>query len=165
MIRVLFVCLGNICRSPTAQGMFERLAREAELAQFIQVDSAGTGAWHVGEPPDARAQAEAARCGVDLSRQRARSVDATDFESFDYILAMDRSNLAELEARCPPEYIERLHLFLSFAAETEMEDVPDPYYGGTQGFSRVLDLVEAGSLGLLEHLRERIEREGAAGVR
>jgi len=145
--------------------MFERLAGEAGLRDAIRADSAGTGAWHVGEAPDARAQAEAARRGVDLSGQRARSVDVTDFESFDYILAMDRANLSELKSRCPPGYHDRLHLFLSFAVDADVQDVPDPYYGGAQGFSRVLDLVEAGSVGLLEHLRGRIERERAGGTR
>lgn len=152
MTRVLFVCLGNICRSPTAQGVFEKLVAEAGWQDRIEVDSAGTHAYHAGEPPDERAQMEAARRGVDLSGQRARAIAETDFAEFDFILAMDSSNLAVLEARCPPEYRGRVSRLLDFAGDLDEDDVPDPYYGGQHGFSRVLDLVEAGAQGLLDHL-------------
>lgn len=152
MTRVLFVCLGNICRSPTAQGVFEHLVAEAGLEDRVEADSAGTHAYHAGEPPDERAQMEAARRGVDLSRQRARAVTESDFAEFDFILAMDSSNLSILESRCPPEYRERVARLLDFAPELGETDVPDPYYGGQHGFSRVLDLVEAGARGLLAHI-------------
>lgn len=159
MTRVLFVCLGNICRSPTAQGVFERLVAEAGWQDRIEVDSAGTHAYHAGEPPDERAQMEAARRGVDLSGQRARAVTETDFAEFDYILAMDSSNLNILQSRCPAAYRDRLARLLDFAPHLGETDVPDPYYGGQQGFSRVLDLVEAAAAGLLEHLQKRgVER-------
>lgn len=159
MIRVLFVCLGNICRSPTAQGVFERKLAEAGWQDLIEVDSAGTHAYHAGEPPDERAQMEAARRGVDLSTQRARAIAEKDFAEFDYILAMDSSNLSILESRCPRDYRERVSLFLDFTPHLGETDVPDPYYGGQHGFSRVLDLVETGAEGLLEHLRENHGRQ------
>lgn len=149
MTRVLFVCLGNICRSPTAQGVFEKLLADNGLAGRVEVDSAGTHAYHQGEPPDERAQMEAARRGVDLSGQRARAVTEQDFERFDYILAMDGSNLSILQSRCPPQFRQRVRLFLEFAGDLDETDVPDPYYGGQHGFERVLDLVEAGARGLL----------------
>ena len=153
-MRILFVCLGNICRSPTAEGVLRTLAaREApELA--LQVDSAGTAAYHVGEPPDPRARQAAARRGYDLAALRARIVEPGDFERFDLILAMDRDNLQVLRQRAPPAAHERLRLFLEFAPEGP-EDVPDPYYGGPNGFEEVLDLVEAATRGLLAHLRQR----------
>jgi protein-tyrosine phosphatase len=154
-MRILFVCLGNICRSPTAEGVLRALAaREApELA--LQVDSAGTAAYHVGEPPDPRARQAAARRGYDLTALRARIVEPRDFERFDLILAMDRDNLQVLRRRAPPAAHERLRLFLEFAPEAGPEDVPDPYYGGPNGFEEVLDLVEAAARGLLAHLRQR----------
>lgn len=152
MTRVLFVCLGNICRSPTAQGVFEKLVADKGLAGRVEVDSAGTHAYHQGEPPDERAQMEAARRGVDLSGQRARAVTEQDFERFDYILAMDGSNLSILQSRCPPEHRDRVHRFLDFAEDVDERDVPDPYYGGQDGFGRVLNLVEAGARGLLAHI-------------
>lgn len=158
MIRVLFVCMGNICRSPTAQGVFEALLREKGWQDRIEVDSAGTHAYHVGGPPDGRAQQEARRRNIDLSRQRARRVDDADFERFDYILAMDAVNMAELRARCPSQLSHKLHLFLEFAADTADKDVPDPYYGGANGFGVVLDLVELGSQGLLEFLQAQAPR-------
>lgn len=155
MIRVLFVCMGNICRSPTAQGVFERIVHEAGWQDRVQADSAGTHAYHVGEQPDQRAQMEAAQRGIDLSAQRARAVSEADFVEFDYVLAMDSANLAILEARCPAAYRERVARLLDFAPDLGETDVPDPYYGGQHGFSRVLDLVEAGASGFFEHLRER----------
>jgi protein-tyrosine phosphatase len=155
-VRILFVCLGNICRSPTAEGVMRALAaREApELA--LEVDSAGTAAYHVGEPPDPRMRAAAARRGYDLAALRARIVEPRDFESFDLILAMDRENLAVLRRRAPAAMHERLRLFLEFAPRRESEEVPDPYYGGPNGFEEVLDLVEAAARGLLVYLRQRV---------
>ena len=153
---VLFVCMGNICRSPTAQGVFERLVQEAGLDAHIDIDSAGTHAYHVGEPPDRRATQAAAERGIDLTSQRARRVCEADFESFDYILAMDRDNLEDLRAICPAHYHERIRLLLEFAETSQPGDVPDPYYGGAQGFERVLDMVEDGAKGLLEDIRQRI---------
>ena len=155
MVKVLFVCMGNICRSPTAQGVFERLVEQTGLLQHIEIDSAGTHAYHIGHPPDPRAQAAAMRRGVDLSPQRARRVEAADFERFDYILAMDRDNIQHLEADCPPQHAHKLRLFLDFAPELHNNEVPDPYYGGPSGFEQVLDLVETGSEGLLRYLRQR----------
>lgn len=155
MTRVLFVCLGNICRSPSAQGIFEHLLEEAGLSDQVQVDSAGTHAYHQGEPPDQRAQMEAARRGIDLSQQRARAITEADFERFDYILAMDGSNLSVLESRCAAPYRDRLHRLLDFADGADSRDVPDPYFGGPDGFGRVLDLVESGARGFLAHLQSR----------
>lgn len=149
-IGVLFVCLGNICRSPTAHGVFERLVSLGGLEHAIRVDSCGTGDWHVGHAPDARAAAEASRRGYRLDHLRARRVEPADFERFDYILAMDRMNLADLEAMRPTHFEGHLGLFLSFAPGADVAEVPDPYYGPEDGFSRVLDLVEAASAGLLE---------------
>ena len=150
-VSVLFVCMGNICRSPTAEGVFRHLVAEAGLDAMIQVDSAGTHAYHVGEPPDRRAKAAAERRGFSLDQIRARRLDGADFERFDYLLAMDRDNLSLL-----PKYHGKIRLFLDFAGGQESE-VPDPYYGGAAGFERVLDLVEEASRGLLETLqRDRI---------
>ncbi len=155
MVKVLFVCMGNICRSPTAQGVFETLVAKEGLAQQVEIDSAGTHAYHVGNPPDQRASQAALQRGIDLSAQRARKVLATDFLEYDYVLAMDRSNYEDLRALCHPDYEQRLHLFLEFAPDTGERDVPDPYYGGTEGFERVLDLIEAASIGLLADMRAR----------
>jgi low molecular weight protein-tyrosine phosphatase len=154
-VKILFVCLGNICRSPTAEAVFRAVAaREApELA--IEVDSAGTAGYHVGEAPDARTRAAASRRGYDLSRLRARMVGPNDFEEFDLILAMDLQNLQVLQRRAPAHARERVRLFLEFAPEAVVTEVPDPYYGGPNGFEEVLDLVEAASRGLLAHLRQR----------
>ena len=150
MSSVLFVCLGNICRSPTAHGVFSAQVAEAGLAGRIAIDSAGTGAWHVGEPPDGRATAAALQRGYDLSGLRARQVDPADFERFHYILAMDRSNLSHLEAMRPAGYRGHLGLFLDFHPRPPTREVPDPYYGGDRGFEEVLDLVERAGRGLLE---------------
>lgn len=155
MVKVLFVCMGNICRSPTAQGVFETLLSREGLQGHIQVDSAGTHAYHIGEPPDPRSQQAASRRGIDLSVQRARKVRPEDFLEFDYVLAMDRSNYEDLREICHPDYEERLRLFLEFAPQAGTPDVPDPYYGGAQGFERVLDLIEAAAAGLLAELRNR----------
>ncbi len=155
MVKVLFVCMGNICRSPTAQGVFETLVHRENLAQHIKVDSAGTHAYHVGEPPDPRATQAAKHRGVDLSTQRARKVIPEDFLEFDYVLAMDSSNYEALREICHPDCADRLRLFLDFAPHLGVEDVPDPYYGGPQGFERVLDLIEAAAEALLTEMRAR----------
>jgi len=154
-VHVLFVCLGNICRSPTAQGVFEHLVKSEGLAHRIRVDSAGTHAYHVGEEPDRRSQAAAIRRGVDLSQQRARRVGEDDFDQFHYILAMDNENHRNLLAVCPDEHHHKIQMFLSYAENPIVREVPDPYYGGPNGFEQVLDLVEAASQGLLRHIRER----------
>jgi protein-tyrosine phosphatase len=153
-MKILFVCMGNICRSPTAEAVLRTLAaREApELA--IEVDSAGTAGYHVGSPPDPRTRAAARRRGYDLERLRARVIEPTDFERFDLILAMDEENLHVLRRRAPPPAHERVRLFLEFAPQQDVREVPDPYYGGPNGFEEVLDLVEVAARGLLAHLRQ-----------
>ena len=155
MVSVLFVCMGNICRSPTAQGVFEHLVADNDLAAVIQIDSAGTHAYHIGEGPDERASAAALKRGVDLSSQQARRVSPDDFYEFDYVIAMDRSNFGDLAATCPPEHEAKLRLFMEFAADLGTSEVPDPYYGGTTGFERVLDLIEQASAGLLAEIRQQ----------
>lgn len=148
---VLFVCMGNICRSPTAEGVFRHHAELAGIGETLHIDSAGTHAYHAGEPADQRARAAAERRGISLEGIYARRVSSADFERFDYIIAMDADNLARLHEEAPTEHRHKLRLFLEFAAADETE-VPDPYYGGTAGFERVLDLVEDASRGLLETL-------------
>ena len=155
MIRLLFVCMGNICRSPTAEGVMRGLLREQGLEDAIEVDSAGTGAWHIGDPPDARATAAAQARGIALAGA-ARQITATDFSDYDLILAADRSNLRDLRAVLPADARAKLHLLREFDPASEGGgdlDVPDPYYGGDDGFERVLDLVEAACRGLLDALR------------
>ncbi len=151
-VRVLFVCLGNICRSPTAHGVFESLVKARGLESHIHVDSCGTGDWHVGHAPDKRSAKAAAQRGYDLSHLRARQVRLEDFDEFDYILAMDRANLDDLEDLRPAHYAGDLRLFLAYAPALGVEEVPDPYYGGIDGFGHVLDLVEAASEGLLQEI-------------
>ena len=146
--RVLFVCMGNICRSPTAEGVFRHFVAEASLDDRIETDSAGTHAYHVGEPPDRRAVAAAERRGISLDGIRARRVTESDYDQFDYIIAMDSDNLASLKDDEPDNARASIHLFLEFA-EIAATEVPDPYYGGAAGFERVLDLVENASRGLL----------------
>ena len=152
-IKVLFVCMGNICRSPTAQGVFEKLLSETQLAQRIMVDSAGTHAYHVGEAPDHRAQTSASRRGIDLSKQRARRVNVEDFHVFDYVIAMDTDNKQSLLTICPDEHHPKITLFMEHAPDYEQISVPDPYYGGVSGFEKVLDMIEAASAGLLERIK------------
>lgn len=151
-VRILFVCLGNICRSPMAQGIFEHTAAEAGLSGRFVVDSAGTGAWHTGDPPDPRAVAAAARRGIDIAAQRARQVSRPDFEAFDHILAMDASNHANLQEMAPPKAAHKVRLFLDSPGGNTPREVPDPYYGGAGGFDDVLDLIEEGSRALLARL-------------
>ncbi len=148
--------MGNICRSPTAEGVFRKLVSEAGLDAEILTDSAGTHAYHSDEPADRRAHAAAMRRGFSLEGIRARKVTDEDFEIFDYILAMDEDNLMTLQERAPDEQISKVRLFLEFAESRHENEVPDPYYGGSAGFERVLDLVEEASQGLLETLRTRI---------
>ncbi len=155
MVKVLFVCMGNICRSPLAEGSFTRLLADRDLSNSIQADSAATHSYHIGEPPDPRGITTAAGRGIDISAQRARQVRARDFEEFDYVLAMDRDNFASLEILCPPGLEDRLFLFLDFASEADAREVPDPYYGGRDGFDHVLDLVQGGAEGLLGDIRSR----------
>ena len=151
---VLFVCMGNICRSPTAEGVFRHHVTESGLAGQILIDSAGTHAYHVGEPPDRRSQAAAERRGFKLDHIRARRVSDEDFERFDLLLAMDKLNHVTLLERADEEHHGKIRLFLEYANGAEF-DVPDPYYGGATGFERVLDLVEDASLGLLDELRAK----------
>ncbi len=153
-MKILFVCLGNICRSPTAEGVLRTLAAREAPEIALEVDSAGTAGYHVGQPPDPRTRAAAARRGYDLSALRARSIEPADFERFDLILAMDRENLTVLRHRAPAHAHERVRLFLEFAPDAAPAEVPDPYYGGPNGFEEVLDLVETATRGLLAHLRQ-----------
>lgn len=153
---ILFVCTGNICRSPTAHGVLLARLEQAGLAGRVQVDSAGTHGYHTGEPPDERSQAHAARRGYDLSGLRARPVMAEDFEQYDLILAMDGGHLELLTERCPPALRPRLQRFTAWCTQHQTRDVPDPYYGGPQGFEHVLDLVEDGCAGLLAHVRTQL---------
>jgi protein-tyrosine phosphatase len=153
-LKVLFVCLGNICRSPTAEGVLRQLLMQEAPELQIEVDSAGTADYHVGDPPDPRSQRAAAQRHIDLSGLRARQVRAGDFEDFDLILAMDRDNLRELEAIRPRHSRGRLQLFLDYAPHLGRRDVPDPYYGGASGFDEVLDLCAAASRGLIRALQE-----------
>jgi protein-tyrosine phosphatase len=154
VVGVLFVCTGNICRSPTAEGMFRARARAAGLLDRLQVDSAGTHDYHVGEPPDRRAVAHAARRGIDIAGLRARKLRRTDFARFDYVLAMDRGHERLLLRQAGPRK-DRVRLYLDFAPELAGRDVPDPYYGEAEDFEHVLDLVEPATAGLIEHIRRR----------
>jgi len=151
-VGVLFVCLGNICRSPTAHGVFESKLKSLGHDEWVYVDSCGTGDWHVGEGPDRRATAEALQRGYALEHLRARQVRTEDFGDFDYILAMDKANLRNLESMKPRNFEGRLGLFLDFFPDAGIEEVPDPYYGGDEGFAQVLDLIEGASDGLIQAL-------------
>jgi protein-tyrosine phosphatase len=152
-VRVCFVCMGNICRSPTAEGVFRKLVEAQGLEDLIEIDSAGTHAYHVGSAPDARAQKAAGNRDVDLSILRGRQFGPNDFERFDYILVMDRSNLRDVLKQRQGDDDSRVALFLEFASHAKVDEVPDPYYGGASGFEFVLDLIEDASAGLLEDIR------------
>lgn len=152
-IKVLFVCLGNICRSPTAEGIFRKLVTDARMQDQIMIDSAGTSDWHIGKAPDARTATTANRRGYDLMALRGRQVSRADFDEYDYILAMDNANLGDLKAIAPQHYCGHLGLFLDFSTQKIHREVPDPYHGGTAGFELVLDLIEDAASGLLEQLQ------------
>lgn len=155
-VKVLMVCMGNICRSPTAHGVFEHIVKQHELSERIEVDSAGTHAYHIGESPDPRSCEVAKQRGIDLSDLRARKAIAEDFDRFDYVLAMDRDNFRILNDMCPMEHKDKLYLFLDFAPQLKPQrEVPDPYYGGPRGFDQVFDMVEQASEGLLEDIQKR----------
>ena len=151
MVNVLFVCMGNICRSPSAEGYFRHIVQQEGLSEKIKTDSAGTHAYHIGSPPDARAQASASKRGINLSDLRGRKVEATDFERFDYVIAMDNSNHANLEEVADGS-TDNLFMFLEFAENFSEQEVPDPYYDGDQSFEHVLDLIEDASKGLLKDI-------------
>lgn len=153
-IRVLMVCLGNICRSPTAHGVFQQRVESAGLAGLIEVDSAGTGDFHLGEKPDVRSRKAAQQRGYNLSSLRARQIRSDDFERCDYILAMDDNNLRDLQALCPAPLQHKLHLFMEFADNNYLS-VPDPYYGDGEGFQLVLNLVEEAAAALLDHIKKQ----------
>lgn len=157
MIKVLFVCMGNICRSPTAEGVFRHFLRLNRLEGRVEVDSAGTHGYHVGEAPDPRTQRAAASRGYDLSNMRARKVAPQDLDYFDLILAMDHNNLETLKRICPPEKYEKLGLFMSYSHNFDDDEVPDPYYGLGHGFDLVLDMVEDASQGLLGTIVKRLK--------
>lgn len=156
MVKVLFICMGNICRSPTAEGVFRSFLRRHGLEVNVEVDSAGTHGYHVGESPDPRTQRAAASRGYDLSNIRARKVAPQDLEYFDLILAMDKNNLEVLRRMCPPQLAGRLQLFMRYAKNFDDEEVPDPYYGLGHEFDMVIDMVEDASAGLIEELQERL---------
>jgi protein-tyrosine phosphatase len=158
-MKILFVCMGNICRSPLAEGHFRQLLAQRADHLSVTVDSAGTHDYHAGSPPDERAQAAARRRGIDISKLSARNVVEADFENFDYILAMDQDNRAELVEKADPIYHDRIHLFLDYSRTHVGADVPDPYYGGKTGFERVLDLIEMAADGLLVELEQATTRK------
>ncbi len=152
---ILFVCMGNICRSPSAEGVFRSHADAAGLD--LHIDSAGTHAYHIGEAPDPRSQECAARRGIDLSQQRARKLVASDFEKFDLLLAMDKENLARMKSACPAEHQHKLKLMMEYAGQSDSEIVPDPYYGGADGFDLVLDYIEDASAGLVRAIHQQLK--------
>ena len=155
IIKVLFCCMGNICRSPTAHGVFEHLLKEQGLVAEVEVDSCGTHAYHIGDPPDRRSQEVSEQRGISLSHLRARRVEMSDFEYYDYVLAMDNDNMEILGSMSPSPHAEKIHLFLDFAPSRSEDEVPDPYYGGPNGFDIVLDMIEVASQGLLDDIRQR----------
>lgn len=156
-VHVLFVCLGNICRSPTAHGLFQNKVDQSGLSEHIIVDSAGTGGWHAGSAPDERAQSTARERGYDISHLKARQVVQGDFEKFDFILAMDRDNLQHLLSLKPKDYKGSIGLFLDIANIDKNQEVPDPYYGGQAQFDTAIKLIEDASEGLLKKIRQQYE--------
>jgi protein-tyrosine phosphatase len=148
--------MGNICRSPTAEGVLRKLVTEAGLEQQIEIDSAGTHAYHVGAPPDARAQEAAKRRGIDISGLRGRRASSADFDRFDYVLVMDNENYEDLLEVCPKHHEQKIQLFLEYAPQRPEREVPDPYFGGSAGFDRVLDMIEEAAQGLLDHVRKQL---------
>ena len=155
-LSVVFICTGNICRSPTAEAVFRARAEKTGLLRHLHIDSAGTHDYHIGEAPDMRSQRAAARRGYDMSMLRGRQVGARDFSDFDYVLAMDSANLAILQRLRPRDAAAHLGLFLEFATRHREREVPDPYYGGAEGFERVLDMIEDAADGLLAQVRGRL---------
>lgn len=151
---VLFVCMGNICRSPTAEGVFAKLIKDKHVDKHFLIDSAGTHAYHIGDAPDLRSQKAANDRGVTLAHLRARKVTREDFVNFDFILVMDDDNYANLIMQCPEQYKNKIHYFLDYAPQLATREVPDPYYGGKYGFEKVLDMIEAASLGFLAHVQK-----------
>jgi protein-tyrosine phosphatase len=154
---ILFVCMGNICRSPTAEGVFRDKIRQAGLTASVQIDSAGTHGYHIGNPPDPRAQEAARKRGYDLSDLRGRQVSTKDFEHFDYVLAMDKDNLTLLQEQCPDHLQHKVRRLLSFSRRYPNLDVPDPYYGGRSGFDMVLDMVEDAADGLIKEITQNLK--------
>jgi protein-tyrosine phosphatase len=162
--RLLFVCLGNICRSPMAEGVFRRVAEEEGVLHLFEIDSAGLGDWHVGQAPDTRAQEAALNRGMDISGQSARQVARADYDRFDLLLAMDGSNYEELSQLAPKSARHKIRRFLDFAPHVGTKDVPDPFYGGKEGFDHALDLIEDAARGLLAELLDdepRVAKKGA----
>lgn len=154
-VRVIFVCLGNICRSPTAEAVFRKLVLDEGLEQHIYIDSAGTHAYHVNEPPDSRAQSAAARRGIDMSSLRGRRATDEDIEQFDYVLAMDGENYHNLLAISADHNQHKVRMLMEYAPDRPEQEVPDPYYGGPGGFDNVLDMVEEAARGLLQDIRQQ----------
>lgn len=157
-ISILFICMGNICRSPTAEVVFRQYVENAGLSEFIKIDSAGTHDYHIGDAPDARTQRVAWQRGYDMSRLRGRQVEQADFHCFDYILAMDLANLDILQRLTPSDTHTQAQLFLGYARHHTEREVPDPYFGDTDSFERVLDMVEDAAEGLLQHIRHRLQK-------
>ena len=157
-MRILFICMGNICRSPTAEAVFRHALQQRAPDVAVEIDSAGTHDYHVGEAPDRRAIAAAQRRGIDMSALRARQIQASDFDRFDLLLAMDQENVTELRRRAPSTYHQRIRLLMEYAPEAHSRVVPDPYYGGAQGFEEVLDLLEQAAAGLIEEVLRRTPR-------
>ena len=155
MFRVLFVCTGNICRSPTAEGVFRHMVESRGLSDRIEVDSAGVGSWHVGDPPDARSAETALARGINISDQRARTVRPCDFQEFDLLMAMDTGHHTAMSRACPPDLQTRVRMFMDYAPEAEVADVPDPYYGSGDGFTRVFDMIQLGAKGLLDEIEAK----------
>ena len=164
-MKVLFVCTANICRSPTAEGVFHKLVANSPLAGYLEVDSAGTHNYHVGEKPDARAIEHAARRGYELSHLRAREINSTDFDRFDYILAMDAANIRHLKAMCPTRLAQKIELLLDYGGADDEHEVPDPFQGKPRDFERALDLIEEACQGLLEYLLDLQRMRAAAMVK
>ena len=151
--KILFVCTGNICRSPSAEGVFRDIVNGQKLSQYFYIDSCGTHSYHTGQSPDSRSQYAAMKRGIDISQQIARTIEKNDFNRFDYILAMDNYNLSFLQSMADESYLNKIHLFLEYDENSKLIEIPDPYYGGEDGFEIVLDLLQKASIGLIKHLK------------